>query len=140
MRYFSIRRFGKPLALFCIVTLLSGCAATVKKTETIEDRVNGRWAALLAKEIETAYNYLTPGYRSSVSLQQYERALENQAVKWTSAEYIKSECEESTCKVKVQVGYTVYGALPGVKSYSTKNYADETWILVDGQWYMVPPR
>jgi len=140
MSLFSVRRCVRPLAVLCAMLLLTACAATAKKTETIDERVNGRWAALFANDIETAYGYLTPGYRSSVTLQQYRRALENQAVKWTSAKYIDSKCEESTCEVKVQVGFTVYGALPGVKTFSTEQYADETWILVDGQWYMVPPR
>jgi len=139
-RYFSLTRRVKLLAVFSAAIMLSACAATAKKTETIEERVNGRWAALFAADIEGAYGYFTPGYRSSVTLQQYQRALETQAVKWTSAEYIDSNCAESTCKVTVRIGYTVYGALPGVKSYSTKSDAEETWILIDGQWYMVPPR
>jgi len=134
----SINRPSMALALLCAVALLQACAATGKRTETVEDRVNARWAALLANDIETAYNYLTPGYRSSVSLQQYKRAVENRKVKWTSANYVKSSCEESTCTVQVKVGFTVYGVLPGVKSMNSSQYANETWILVDRKWYMVP--
>jgi len=140
MNCFLVRWNTKPLTVLIVVTLLSSCVATAMKTENIEDRVNGRWAALFGDNIEGAYKYLTPGYRSSVSLPQYRRALETQAVKWTSAKYVDSKCDERTCDVKVQVGFTVYGAIPGVKSFSSMQYADETWIMVDDQWYMVPPR
>ncbi len=133
-----MRRFLAPLAVLCAAMLLSACAATGKKTETIEERVNGRWAALLAKDYESAYEYLTPGFRSSVSLQQYQRSVEDRKVKWTSAKYIKSTCEESTCAVQVNIGYTLIGALPGVKSMNMSQYAEETWILVGRKWYMVP--
>jgi hypothetical protein len=140
MRKFFMMSYVKPLAILCAVSLLSSCAAMGKKTESIEERVNGRWAALFANEIERAYGYLTPGYRSSVSLQQYQRSIENRKMKWTSADYIKSNCDENTCVVQVKVGFTLYGALPGVKAMNSSQYAHETWILVDGTWYMVPPQ
>lgn len=134
------RGMVRLLAVLCTALLLSACATPVKKTESIEDRVNARWAALFSGDIETAYGYLTPGYRSSVSLQQYKRAYENQDVKWTSAKYIDSTCEENTCEVKLLIGFKVYGAVPGVKTFSASDNITETWIRVDGQWFMVPPR
>jgi len=144
MKYFSIKRYVKPLAVLCSVLLLSACAATDKQADSaadsIEDRANGRWAALFSNDVEAAYAYLTPGYRSSVSLQQYERALALQQLKWTSAKYVSSKCEETTCEVKLLVGFTVYGALPGVKSYSGTQHVDESWVLVEGNWYIVPPQ
>ena len=142
MKFFSTRRYLKPLAMFCSLLLLSACAATAekveKKADSIEDRANGRWAALFSNDIEAAYAYLTPGYRSSVSLQQYHRVLALQKLKWTEATYVESKCEATTCDVKFLVGFTVYGALPGVKSYSGTQHVDETWVLVEGNWYMLP--
>ena len=148
MKYFSIKRSVKSLAVLCIALLLSACAATDKQTESnaesieasIADRANGRWAALFRKDIEAAYAYLTPGYRSSVSLVQYERTLAFQQLQWTSASYVDSKCEESTCVVKLLVGFTVNNALPGVRSYNGTQHVDETWVLVEGNWYMVPPQ
>jgi len=138
MRHLLSKRSLATLAALCAAMLLSACAATGKKTETIEERVNGRWAALLAKDYEGAYEYLTPGFRSSVSLQQYQRSIENRKVRWTSAKYVNSNCEESSCAVRVNIGYTVYGLLPGVKSMNSTQHAEETWILVDRKWYLVP--
>lgn len=148
MKYFSIKRYVKPLAVLGSVLLLSACAATDEQADSnaesieasIEDRANGRWAALFRNDIEAAYAYLTPGYRSSVSLVQYERALAFQQVQWTSASYVDSKCEETTCEVKLLVGFTVNNALPGVRSFSGTQHVDETWVLVEGNWYMVPPQ
>ena len=140
MRRLSINRYCMPLAVLLAAALLSACAATGKRTETIEERVNARWAALLANDYETAYKYLTPGYRTSVTLPQYQRSIEVRKVKWTSARYVKSECDESTCTVQVKIGFTIYSALPGVNAMSSSQYAEETWILVNGKWYMVPPQ
>ena len=53
-------------------------------------------------------------------------------------DYIESECTESTCKVKISLDYTVYGVLPGVKAYKDTQTIDESWVLVDGTWYLVP--
>jgi len=138
MRIFSITRYLSPLAVLLAVTLLSACAATGRKTESIEDRANARWAALFNGNIGKAYGYFTPGFRSSVSLEQYQRALAVAPVKWTSAKYISSQCDEARCDVKMLVTITVKNAVPGVKSFDAKDYIDETWILVDGKWFMVP--
>lgn len=139
MKYFSAPRLALASIVACGL-LLSACAAPAKKEVSIEERVNARWAALLGGDTEGAYGYLTPGYRSSVSLKQYQRQLLTQAVSWTSAKYLDSKCEESTCEVRVSVGFTVYGAVPGVKSYSGTQKIDESWVLTDGSWYMLPER
>ena len=89
-------------------------------------------------DLAGAYGFLSPGYRSSVSSLQYQRSVLLQQLKYTDAKYIKSECEETTCNVTVLVDFTVYGAIPGVKSFDGARNIDEPWVLVDGNWYMVP--
>jgi len=120
--------------------LLSACAVPENKQSTIEERANARWDALLAGDPAGAYEYLSPGYRSSVSSLQYQRMVLLQQIKYTSAKYRTSECEETTCTVTVLVGFTVYGAVPGVKSFDGTRNIDESWVMVDGNWYMVPEK
>jgi hypothetical protein len=132
------RRVGL-MAVVCGLLMLSACATTVSPESRVEQRATERWETLLSGDLAGAYEYLSPGYRSSVSLMQYQRAVLVQQVKWTSAKYLESSCEESTCAVKVLVGFTVYGALPGVKSYDGTKGIEESWVLVSGNWYLVPP-
>jgi hypothetical protein len=112
----------------------------MKQEDSIEKRAMGRWDALLSEDVEAAYAFLSPGYRSSVSLTQYHRSLLLTKVRWTGAKYIESDCEETVCSVKISLDFTVYGALPGVSSFESKQTIKESWVLVDGSWYLVPKK
>lgn len=133
------RRVG-VMAVVCALLLLSACATSVSTESQIEQRATARWEALLSDDLAGAYEYLSPGYRSSVSSIQYQRSVMLQQVKWTSAKYLESTCEETTCSVKILVGFTVYGALPGVKSFDGTKDIEESWVLISGNWYLVPPQ
>lgn len=140
MTLYSVRRNLKIALVVCGLLLASACAAPGNKQSSIEERASARWDAFLAGDLAGAYEYLSPGYRSSVSSLQYQRMVLLQQIKYTSAKYVSSECEETTCNVTVLVGFTVYGALPGVKSFDGTRNVDESWVLVDGNWYMVPEK
>jgi hypothetical protein len=140
MRFDRFSRCVTLLALTCSLLLLSACATTESEENQIETRATARWEALLAGDLDGAYQYLSPGYRSSVSSLQYQRSILLQQLKWTSARYLESQCEETTCNVRFLVGFTVYAALPGVKSYNGTQSITESWVLADGNWYMVPKR
>lgn len=127
------------LVIISGIFLLSACATSAPKpSSSVEDRATMRWEKLLSDDLAGAYEYLSPGYRSSVSSIQYQRSILLKRVRWTNAKYVKSECEDVTCDVTFVLGYSVAGALPGVKSYNGKQNIVETWILADGVWYLVP--
>ena len=132
------RNYVYLLAVCCGLLMLSACTTSQQKEATLEERAMARWDSLLIGDVEAAYEYLSPGYRSSVSLLQYHRTLLLSKVKWTGASYVKGECEESTCNVKILIDFTIYGALPGVKSMNSKQSIEESWLLVKGTWYLVP--
>lgn len=124
----------------CALLLLSACAGMAKTENTIEKRATARWDSLFEEDLAGAYEYLSPGYRSSVSSIQYQRSLLLQKVKWTGARYIESDCIETTCKVKISLDYTVYGAIPGVKSFDGTQVIEESWVRTKGNWYYVPKK
>ncbi len=127
----------KPIALALALALLAGCATSTTKKSSIENRVNEYWQLVLAGDYAGAYEYLSPGYRSSVSSNQYQKSILLQKVKWEEAEYIESDCTEVACKVTISLKYTVYGAVPGVKSFTSSQEVQESWVLADGTWYLV---
>ena len=128
------------MVVACGLMLLSACATStsVSPESQVEERATARWGALFSGDLAGAYEYLTPAYRTSVSSLSYQRSVLLKPVAWTSAKYVESACEESLCKVKFNVGFTVSGALPGVKSYKGTQIIEESWVLIDGQWYFVP--
>ena len=133
------RRVGL-MGVVCGLLLLSACATSVSTEVQVEQRATARWETLLSGDLAGAYEYLSPGYRSSVTSIQYQQSILRQQVQWTSAKYLESTCEETTCNVKILLGYTVYAALPGVKSFDGTKDIEESWVLSSGNWYLVPPR
>ena len=138
MNYFTENGYRHLVVMVCSLLFLSACATTVSNESQIEEPVTGRWDAIFSGDLAGAYNYLSPGTRSSVTSLQYQRSILTQRVIWTGARYLKSECQESTCKVTVSVDYVVHGAVPGVKSFKGTKAIEESWVLIDGAWYMVP--
>jgi hypothetical protein len=129
------------LALLCSLLLLSACATTAEtKAASIEERASARWNSLLSGDLQGAYEFLSPGFRSSVSSLQYQRSILQNRVQWTAARYIESDCTETACKVKISLGYTLQGGLPGVKSFSGTQTVEESWVLIDGEWYYLPSK
>ena len=128
--------------------MLSACATSTVDTDAessdpskvIEARAMARWNTLLAGDLPAAYEYLSPAYRTSVSSLQYQRSIVTQKVQWKGAEYVEADCEETHCKVRISVEYAIYGALPGVRVFRDSQVVEESWVLVDGTWYFIPPQ
>jgi hypothetical protein len=137
-KLFSKNRTVIIPGLCCCLLLLSACASTARTENTVEKRATARWDALLSDDLAGAYEYLSPGFRSSVSSVQYQRSVLLRKVAWTGAQYIESDCAETTCKVKISLDYALYGGVPGVKSFEGTEMIEESWVLVDGVWYLVP--
>jgi hypothetical protein len=140
IKVFSDARGNSLLFLSITTLLLSACATTMPPEEIVEERAMARWEALLSDDMAGAYEYLSPGYRSSVSLMAYQRYLLLKKVTWNEAQYIESDCIETTCKVKISIKYTIFGAVPGLKSFDSTQTIDESWVLADGNWYLVPKK
>jgi len=119
--------------------LLAACAATATRPEDVATRAQARWDAVTQGDFATAYQYLAPGYRSSVSSVQYQRSLLTQKVHWTGAKVIDSDCSDNTCKVSISLDFEVVKPVPGLNKYDGTQKISEDWILADGQWWYVPP-
>jgi len=67
MKFFSLNQRVLLMGLSCSLLLLSACATTEITESTLEARATERWDTLLGGDLAGAYEYLSPGYRSSVS-------------------------------------------------------------------------
>lgn len=125
--------------LLGVSLLLSACAAAPKSPEeAVEARATERLAAMLAEDYATDYGFLSPGYRSGVSLAQHQRDMALRKVRWTDASVARSECSGDVCKVRISIKYEVYGAVPGMSRFESLGAAEEDWIFTAGDWYLVP--
>ena len=125
------------LCAVCTAMFATGCATTPAIDE-VGTRAQARWDHLLAGELETAYGFLSPGTRSSVSSLQYQRSIYLKKVRWTKARHVESDCQEDTCKVSILLDYSLLAPLPGVAKYESSKTVTENWVRVDGQWWFVP--
>jgi hypothetical protein len=131
-------RHARLLLLACVALLLSACAATRPAEHPVVERSEARWNALIAGDLETAYTFYTPGYRSATSLIDFGVEMRTKRVRWTSAEYLKHECDEDRCTVYFKLGFQVRGALPGISVFNSFDYVEDTWIRTRGQWWYLP--
>jgi hypothetical protein len=122
------------------VMLLSACAttATAPPEDIVKQRAQERWDALLSKDYATAYSYYSPGYRSTTSATDFEIGIRLRRVRWTSAEYLDHNCDESTCTVRFQLGYQVHSPVPGVDVWNGFDTIDDQWIKTGGEWWYFP--
>ncbi len=121
----------------------SSTAATKSHGQTAEEIVahnaKARWDAIVAKDYEAAYAYLTPGTRAITSADAYTRRLLNASIRWTGAEVKSVECEdEEVCNATIMINYKVRGASPGTGQLDGFAPVHEQWLLSDGQWFHLP--
>lgn len=130
----------RPLAAVILGAFLAACAGVQPQSqeERVEQRAQQRWNHLLAGEFEQAYRFFSPGQRTSVSLQNYQRRMLLSKVRYTGATVADADCGEDTCTVRVDVGVSLASPVPGVKNYQIERPVTESWVLAENQWWYVP--
>lgn len=157
------------LMLASIIVALGACATTggnpsrnaASDEDVIGARALERWEHLIAKRPAQAWDYLSPGYRTTVSRDEYSEEILKRRVRWTRVELFKPladssgaevdaapaepsrpiECSEEglACTIHLRVHYSIRSHLHGVGVIDSTNGVQERWIKVKGQWYFVPP-
>jgi hypothetical protein len=136
-----IKRLSVPrIFLFALIALMSACATAPSepKAEVVVERAKARWEALLDGDPNTAYSYLSPGYRSKVPYEDYLISLKLRRVIWTAAEYVDHTCEGEVCSVRFKVGIKVHRPVPGLDVFESSERLTERWLKIDGNWWYLP--
>lgn len=132
----------KTLIVMIAAIALAGCAMTPSRSDRLEDRAESRWDALIAEDWESAYVYLSPGFRSLTGLEDYTEFMKARTIRWTAASVREvRNCDEElgSCEVLVDVDYEVTRGVPGLKkAVPLRKGVTEKWIRSDGAWYFVP--
>jgi len=126
------------LAGLAVALSISACAGSPARPQSVEQRAQARWDALLGRDFEQAYSYLSPGFRSSQSLSDFEMAFRLRRVQYDSAKYMDQQCETDACTIRLNIGYMLIAPLRGVKAWKSKTVVEEKWVRIDGQWWFLP--
>lgn len=132
-------KYSAPIILVWLVVLgLGGCGTVVplqipesaeKSPEKLLVRAQLRWDALLKRDMDKAYQFISPGGRSLMALDDYRQRAN--AGFWRGAKVVKEPvCAVETCEVTVMVDMVVEGV-------KFSNPVKETWILDAGKWWFV---
>lgn len=134
-------KFLVTVLLAVLVQGMAGCGTTgsVQSTSVVETgagdvsklvtgRAQQRWNALLKADMETAYQFISPGGRSLMTLEQYRPRVNTSF--WRGAKVSAATCAAETCQVTVLVDVIVQGV-------KFTNPIKETWILDAGNWWFV---
>jgi hypothetical protein len=108
--------------------------------EQLKLRVEARWAAVVKRDFERAYQYESPGYRDLYSLERYKGRFGGQ-VGWVDARVAKLAIEGTSAKVVVTVQYKAmvpFNLESGSAVAAGETALDERWILDGGIWYHLP--
>ena len=128
----------RTMAAALVFAFLFSACATTGPSSTVAKRAQDRWDALLAGDFENAYQYYSPGFRSSTSRGDFEVGMRLRKVQYSGATYAGENCEEDRCVLKFNVQYQVASPVPGLDKWESKTMLDETWVRTQGQWWYVP--
>lgn len=128
---------ASKLAAACVLLALAGCASFAPRTpeEQVKVRAQARQNALLKGDRTRAYEYFTPAFRATVSAETYARTMGN-AVELVGATVESVSCEtleKCVAQVKLEMKPVAVRRFAGT---IVTNYADETWLLEAGQWWL----
>src|SRR5215467_12809028 len=116
----------------CVLVAAAALAACgqVKKDEgaVVEARALERWNLLIAHQAEKAYDYLTPGYRQTITREKYATLRNDTAVRWKAARVVSHKCDDAdSCTVTVIVDTLV--PMPGVsQAHPASLPSEEHWL------------
>ena len=116
---------------------LAGCTDKANP-ENVDHRSVERWNFLVAHQAEKAYDYLSPGFRTTQSREDYAAMMNNRALQWKNVKFASKDCDAERCKVNVSVTYSVVMPGAGGKPLESTTTQSETWILVEGEWFYLP--
>ena len=134
----STRPVLKWLVL-CAAATMVACASMGPATpeDVVKQRVNERWKSLVSGDFARSYGYTAPSFRGLISQDVYRGRI-GSAVNWVAGEVATVECPEPIkCIARVRIDYKPL--LRGRAGNTFSTYANETWVLEDGQWWAFEP-
>jgi hypothetical protein len=102
------------------------------KREVLTKRINARWDALIAGNIDSAYAYLSEASKSAYPLEVYKAKVKPGL--WRAVKIESIDCDGGTCWARMMLTYD-YRTMKGVQTPFS-----ESWIIEKGDaWFIYQP-
>ena len=136
--YLHTRIVGVLLVVLAVITLTACATQPQTQDDYVVERAQERRDLLLAGDLETAYTFFSPGYRSTHSLIDFGVQERTRRLQYTSAKYLSHDCQDSRCLITFELGYRVAAPVPGVSYFDGTSKVEETWVRTDNEWWYLP--
>lgn len=104
------------------------------EAETVKQRAQERWDALLAGDFERAWSYLEPAAREGIKQEDYKKRF-GASVEWVSATARNVKCITARCAVLVRMVTRAAMPASGKGAMELTNHFEEEWVQEEGQWW-----
>jgi len=114
-----------------VALAISGCATHPPRSdaEVVKERATARWNALVAGDLKTAYEMVSPAGRTVVSFEGFKGSIKQGF--WKSAQVKDVKCESAElCEVSLEIEYEFMGR-------RTRTPLQEKWVKQDSQWWFL---
>lgn len=96
------------------------------------------WSALVSKDYPKAYSYISPGIRTTISEEAFQKGVVASPVLWSGVEETAVKCStDVACRIDIEVSYLYMGSLEAFRGQTMTTKLGEKWIFTDGAWYVV---
>jgi len=114
----------------CATVQQSGAGAATTVQKTVSARAEARWQTLIAKDLDKAYEFLSPGSKAANPLAIYKAKIK--PLDWRSAKVVAADCDNDKCSVKLNLSFVHQRAGGEIATI-----IEETWIKDSGSWWFV---
>ena len=129
------------LSVAAAVLALAACERfQAPPEEVVAERAAARWQAMIDKDVEKAYGFISPGLRSTTPMNVFQGQVYTRTMERKRAEVLSVACEPDVCTAKVKLTYIYRGAMAAMAGQESHSILDERWIRSDGAWWYVPSR
>lgn len=113
-------------------TLATAASLPLEAKEVVAGLAASRWNALVQGDIAKAYEFLSPGTRSVMSLDLYKAKIKPGM--WKKASVDTVACEQDRCEVAMVIEYSYR------KITSIETRLSEVWLREGGRWWFSPEK
>ena len=135
----------KQFPAIVLTVLLAACASAPQPApepetpqQALSERVEAYYQALIARDYKGAYQFFTPGYRSTWSVTDHYQ-IHPIIGTWLSAEVLSVDCvSEQACDVSVSTSFRFQENIEPLGGQEIPMDLKHRWLKTEGDWYYLP--
>jgi len=138
------------LAVAVLAVMTAACATltpdspTEEKVKVVTERATALWNAIIGKDFDAAYGYMSPATRATVTPAGFKTIASR--IAYREAKVTGATCDAGTCRVKLLITYDAPAPIPtGIQRKDATMMRgihtplEENWVIEQGQVLYVWP-